>query len=155
MTAIEIFNNEIDALKLELIAKYNELGMKASGDWERSLNAIINITVTTFSAIIRGNHYTEYLTKGREPGGFPPHDVIRKWIDDKGITPKDNITKDQLAFLIARKIAREGTEYFKQGGTDLIDSVITPERIRKIVDALGVALTANLEFEVNEILLRK
>jgi hypothetical protein len=58
------------------------------------------------------------------------------WIYDKQIRP--DIPIRSLAYLIARKIAREGTDYFKQGGTDLIDSVVTPQRIDSIISKIGV-----------------
>ena len=90
------------------------------------------ISVNGYS--IFGNAYTEQLVNGREPGKFPPISVITKWINDKNISPTDNISVSSLAFLIARKIAQEGTKYFKDGGTDLIESVITPSRIQRIVD---------------------
>ena len=77
--------------------------------------------------------YTEQLIFGRRPGKFPPIAAIEKWIMDKGITLEGKITASSLAFLIARKIAKEGTKYFQQGGTDLIESVITPQRIQSII----------------------
>lgn len=151
---MDSFEIEIKKLRTDLIKKYNELGMKASGEWEKQLEAVIEITETNLKATLYGLDYTEYLVKGRTPGKFPPMEAIRKWIDDKGITPYDNITKDQLAFLIARKISREGTEYFKQGGTDLIDAVITTERIREIVEIVSRSLLTDFTFEINENLKR-
>jgi hypothetical protein len=148
------FEDEIELLRSDLIKKYDELGMRASGDWAKNLEAIIQITASNVKAIFVGLDYTEYLTKGRTPGGFPPVSVIRKWIDDKGITPYDNISKDSLAYLIARKIANEGTEYFKEGGTDLVDGIITTERVRKIAEAYGKSILTNFTFEINEILIR-
>lgn len=132
-----ILNKEFEALKSDLIEKHKSLGMKASGKWIKSLE---NKTVR-LSGQLWGEHYTEQLVNGREPGKFPPIKAIEKWISDKGITPT-GITVSSLAFLIARKIAREGTEYFKQGGTDLIESVITPERIQSIIDKVT-------EFQIN------
>ena len=154
MANLKKFNDELELLKKDLIAKYDELGMRASGQWAEKLEYIVTVTETNVKAIFTGLDYTQYLTKGRSDGGFPPVQVIRQWIDDKGITPYDNITKDQLAFLIARKISREGTEYFKQGGTDLIDAVITTERIRRIVEAYSESLLTDFTFEINEILIR-
>lgn len=152
---MDLFESEIEKLRVDLVKKYNELGMRASGEWEKQLEAIIEITESNIKATFYGIDYTEYLVKGRTPGKFPPRDKIRQWIDDKGITPKDNITKDQLAFLIARKISKEGTKYFKQGGTDLIDSVITMERIREIVEVVGRSFLTTFEFKINEKLIRQ
>lgn len=151
---MELFLKELELLKEDLIKKYDDLGMRASGDWANALSYVVEVTEKEIKAIFTGLDYTEYLTKGRSNGGFPPVQVIRQWIDDKGITPYDNISKDSLAFLIARKIAREGTEYFKQGGTDLLDGVITTERIRKIVEAYSKSILTDFTFEITKELKR-
>lgn len=138
-TTEQILSREADALIQELRAKYVSLGMPASGLWGESLeNRSRGLTLS-----IWGQDYTEFLTDGRKPGKFPPIAIIRQWILDKGIKPiGDNITISSLAFLIARKIAREGTEYFKQGGTDLISGVITPRRIQDILDQVGTVVVS-------------
>jgi len=129
----QILQNEFESLKADLVAKHIELGMPASGKWERELS----VEVTRLKAIIYGTPYTEQLVNGREPGKFPPVDLIRQWILDKNIPFLGKITLSSLAFLIARKIAKEGTNYFKQGGTDLVEAVITPERVQKIIDSVS------------------
>ena len=135
MTTNEILSIEFEAIKKDLISKHNELKMKASGKWESSLKVDISGNQDLTIARIYGEHYTEQLVYGREPGKFPPIKAIEKWIYDKGIsTIGKQIKISSLAFLIARKIAKEGTKYFKQGGTDLISSVFTPERIQSIID---------------------
>jgi len=133
----EILHAEFELLREELIQKHKELGMKASGKWIESLEN----RSERLSGQLWGEHYTEQLVNGRGPGKFPPIKMIEKWIYDKGITP-EGITISSLAFLIARKIAREGTDYFKQGGTDLIEAVITPKRIQQIIDKVS-------EFHIN------
>lgn len=141
MTQEQILSDEFESIRLDLIAKHDELGMRASGSFADGLENEQN----GLSIALYGNHYIEQLVNGREPGKFPPIDAIKQWIDDKGIQSLD-ISVSSLAFLIARKIANEGTEYFKQGGTDLIDAVITPERIQSVIDKVSV-------FRVNEFVL--
>lgn len=119
----------------DLRAKHEELGMKASGQWLNSLE----VQVKGLSGVIKGEPYTEQLVNGRPPGKFPPISAIRQWIIDKGINYLGKQSYlNSLAFLIARKIAKEGTRYFKQGGTDLVEAVITPERIQRILDDVSV-----------------
>lgn len=133
----EILQLEFELIKQDLIDKHNQLGMRASGDWANSLH----VEAKGLTATIFGNSYTEQLVNGRGPGKFPPISAITQWISDKNI-PLVDITISSLAFLIARKIAREGTQYFKKGGTDLISSVITPQRIQRIIDSVS-------EFHIN------
>lgn len=136
MTDEQILEAEFQKLRADIIEKYDELGMRASSRFERELE----VEVDGLTARLTGVHYTEYLVDGREPGKQPPIKVIEEWIVDKGIANQieGQITVSSLAYLIARKIGREGTEYFKQGGTDLIDSVVTPERIQSIIDKVSV-----------------
>lgn len=139
MTIEQVLDQEFESLQNDLVLKYKELGMRASGKWEDSLERI----VSPMNAKIIGEDYTNQLVSGRRPGSFPPVDAIKKWIVDKGIVNniKGNISVSSLAFLIARKIAREGTKYFKQGGTDLISSVATEKRMQSVIDKVGVSAT--------------
>lgn len=141
MTGSQILQAELESIKVDLIAKHRELKMEASGDWINSLE----VQTSGLSGVLWGSRYTEQLVHGRESGKQPPSKVIEKWIYDKGIQPwEENMTISTLAYLIARKIGREGTEYFKQGGTDLLDAVITPQRIQRIIDSVS-------EFHVNSV----
>ncbi len=134
MTTDEILKEEFESIKADLIAKHQELGMESSGRWKSELDNSFVETGSRNIATLSGLDYTNQLVFGRKPGKFPPIKAIEQWIQDKGIAAigKD-ISISSLAFLIARKIAREGTKYFQQGGTDLIESVITPERIQSII----------------------
>lgn len=139
MNVKDILFKEFQEIAIDMAEKHIQLGMKASGEWLDSLE----VEATETSVKLKANHYTRQLVSGRAGGSFPPIDAIKKWINDKNIIAniQGNITVSSLAFLIARKIAREGTEYFKQGGTDLVDAIVTPERIQSIIDKVGVSLT--------------
>lgn len=123
---------EFEALKLELIAKYDELGMRASGSWAK------NLEVIAFDDRPRllSERYSDQLEFGRKPGKQPPSEAIEEWIKDKGIAAKleSGITVSSLAFLIARKIRKEGWNRNTYGGTELLSKAVTPERIQKIID---------------------
>jgi len=129
-----ILTQELEKLKQELIDKHLAIGMKASGNWIENLSVEVNDE----GGIIWGTDYTKQLVEGRPPGKFPPVKAIEKWIYDKGIT--SDIPLSSLAFLIARKIAEQGTDYYIQGGTDLISGVITDARVKELVDVVGLAL---------------
>lgn len=136
MTTLEILNQEFESIKQDLILRHEQLGMRSSGQWENELETTVTTNGDRIIASIVGTHYTEQLVYGRKPGKFPPIKDIERWIYEKGIKLENNIKLSSLAFLIARKIAKEGTTYFRQGGTDLIESVITPERIQQIINKI-------------------
>ena len=88
-------------------------GVTASGNFNKSLT----YTQSDRELVVEGAAYAGAIEFGRKPSGGGGSGVlrglIRKWIDDKGITPRDNISKDSLAFLITRKIHQEGTALFR------------------------------------------
>lgn len=149
MTDREILQQEFQLIKQDLIKKHNELKMKASGKWEQSLE----VEVKDNKATLYGMHYTYQLQHGRTPGKMPPIQAIEDWIINKGIKPiSEKMKTSTLAFLIARKIKQEGTKYFKQGGTDLIDSVVTPERIQKIINRIARVYISQFTSEIIDVL---
>jgi hypothetical protein len=134
----QILEEELEDLRLELIAAYDAKGMRASGKWADSLEVLTQDE----NGRLLGLDYTQQLEDGRSAGGFPPVDQIEQWIEDKGILAIDaDITIKQLAFLIARKIAREGWNRENYGGVDLVSEVVTPQRVQKIIDKIvGVSI---------------
>ena len=148
MIASQKLVTEFESLKVDLIAKHKELGMKASGNWIDSLD----VEVKGLTATIYGEHYTEQLVEGRASGKFPPIAAITQWIKDKGITPFDNISISSLAFLIARKIAKSGTKYYQEGGTELVSAVITPQRIQQIIDSVSEFSINNFYSQITKVL---
>ena len=145
-TTKQILKEEFESIMEDLKKKHIELGMKASGEW---LDSLENTSEGNTGKVI-GFDYTYYLVNGRKPGEFPNIDAIKKWIVDKGIVNriKGEISISSLAFLIARKIAKEGTKYYQQGGTDLVSAVVTDERIQGIIDRVGAEATINLTKQI-------
>ena len=146
MTVQEVLKSEFELLSKDLIKKYDELGMRASGDWARSNE----VTTTKNSATLLANDYTDQLVFGRRPGKLPPVKNIEQWIIDKRLdfSWANNITS--AAWAIAKTIQNEGTSYFKQGGTDLVSSVVTEKRIQSIIDKCGVVVVAEFTSEYVE-----
>ena len=74
---------------------------------------------------------------------------IEQWIQDKGIKPiEDKMKISTLAFLIARKIAREGWNRQGYGGVELISEVVTDERIQSILDKLSDAYLIEVSTDI-------
>ena len=100
--------------------------------------------------------YIGALQYGRKPtvngnqAGPTLRDRIRVWLDQKGIEP-DGITKDSLAYLIARKIHREGTSiYQKTNGqsSGLLDDVINQVLVDNLEKALIFAYVSAIKSQI-------
>jgi hypothetical protein len=139
----------VNAIKTKLIERQG-----ASGGFRSVVNASgrladsIDYVVTGSRLTIRGNDYIYYLENGRRPGKRPPKDVIRKWIDDKGIVPRDNISKDSLAYLIARKMGEEGSTIYKAGGSDLVSGIFNDNFVDSLQSEFMNLLTVEVESEI-------
>jgi len=112
MSLIEQLEAWVAERKKALVSSYHSHGLKASGNWEEELTSDVKQVGNKISVSIDGARYTEQMVRGRgasRPGGDGTlESIIREWIDDKGIQPKGDISKDTLAFLITRKIHRDG-----------------------------------------------
>lgn len=106
-------NEYVRIFKQKYKENLEDSGRKASGNLLGSI--VLNIVSfgTTLKVQLNVADYYWYVENGRNGGKFPPMDKIMQWIDDKGIEPYPSSngvlpTQRQLAFLIGRKIAREG-----------------------------------------------
>lgn len=126
----------------ELKEKHIALGQKASGKWIESLKA----EVSNGKGVIYAEHYTEQLTKGRRPGARPPINPLKEWAQRKlGVSEENSLG---VAFAIATKIANEGTNIYKDGGSDLLDGVITTARVDRLITNVGEFVGAKITEEL-------
>lgn len=132
MTIKETISEWLGETQEIMVKKYDELGFRASGDWAKSLENEVTEGNGKYTATISGANYTYWMEHGRKPGKFPPRNAILKWINDKGIIA-EGISRNSLAFLIARKIANEGTR-IRPG---IVSDVITQARIQELYDKIG------------------
>jgi len=131
----KVLSREFELLKKDLIIAYDAKGMRASGKFADTLE----VQVTGLTAKLFGEDYSQQLETGRKAGRFPPINAIEQWIKDKGIANRiqGEISISSLAFLIARKIARNGWKREEHGGVQLISEVVTDQRIQNIIDEVG------------------
>lgn len=131
----QVLSKQFELLKDDLIKAYDAKGMRASGKFAETLE----VKVQGLTAQLWGEDYSQQLETGRKAGRFPPTDAIEQWIKDKGIANRiqGEISISSLAFLIARKIARNGWKREEHGGVELISEVVTDARIQKIIDEVG------------------
>ena len=94
------------------IYKQNLESSKATGNLQ-NFQTYITLNDTTFSVVFELEDYWKYVEYGRGPGKMPPIEAIESWVRVKPIVPDSRTGKvpntKQLAYLIARKIGREGT----------------------------------------------
>lgn len=86
--------------------------INASSKLSKSLKSVVKQKGKWIEISISLEDYWKYIEYGTRPH-FPPIQAIRKWIDVKPVLPRPMKgklpTRDQLAFLIARKISKVGT----------------------------------------------
>lgn len=94
------------------IYRQNLESSKATGNLQ-NFQTHITLNDTTLSVSFELEDYWKYVEYGRGPGKQPPIDKIEEWVRVKPIIPDPINGKipdtRQLAYLIARKIGREGT----------------------------------------------
>ena len=140
----------------ELIANYKAKGLRASGKFENELR----YTADDKGCQILSPAHVGAMVGGRKPttntGDGSLRGIIRKWIDDKGITPYADkngraVSKDSLAYLITRKIHRDGIKVpnqYNQGG--LVSEVITQPKIEELLMQIGGNYITEFKNEIQE-----
>ena len=97
----QFFKSTITDIKADQVSK----GLYSSGKSADSLQADSN----TEGGLLYGSSYFYQQIIGRKPGRMPPVSDIISWIEAKVIKPETG-TVEGLAWAIAKKIAREGTD---------------------------------------------
>lgn len=118
-----------------------------------SVRTEVKVADVGYEVTMTLNDYWKYVEYDTKPH-FPPPDAILRWIQIKPILPRpDELgrtpSENQLAFLIGRKIAREGTE----GSHDLQitkDNVIPWYR-----EQLSQALGRDVENYIRKVMVEK
>lgn len=109
----------IQTIASEFIIEYREeilaRSLSQSGYLPDSMQPEVITDDTALYVAIALADYWKWVEKGRGPGKQPPLTKIEDWIERTGLavsTDADgrSISVRSLAFLIARKIGREGTE---------------------------------------------
>lgn len=111
---------------------------KATGELIDSIRATVDVDGAVYEVNLHMADYWKYLEEGTRPH-WPPRDAILRWIEAKPVIPRPGPdgripSPESLAFLISRKISREGTK----GTHDLektTDAIIPywKERLRDIL----------------------
>lgn len=111
-----------DFIQTKNLTKYGVVN--ASGDLWKSVRQDQKDFVLRIYAL----DYIYYIEHGRKGGKRPPTKKIREWLDVKPkFSTLEAKEKDSLAYAIAKKIGEEGTTIYQQGGTKLLEDILTDE----------------------------
>lgn len=140
----DFINDFINTYKVLLIRD----NKKATGDLIKSIKPIeIEFSNNKMSGSISLASYWKYVEYGRRPGKFPPQNKILDWIKIKPVLPRPvngiKPTEKQLAFLISRKIARDGIK----PGNQLEEALNLSWAKNK--DNISYAISADLQEMIN------
>jgi hypothetical protein len=112
----EVYEKHMQRLKAGILQRYEQQGRRASGKFADELE----VQVSETNAVLLGSPHSRFVERGRGPGKWPPRAAIEQWIEDKdGLPAIFKEKKKSFAFLIARKIAREGTQ-----GSDVLETAV-------------------------------
>lgn len=97
-------------------------GANASGRTIASIRSEVEEDADGVSAKLYGRRAFHTLERGRAGGRVPKgfRDIIRQWMLDKGIDMGGEVRNNSFAYLVARKIALEGTKLYRRGGRTTI-----------------------------------
>lgn len=137
---MELVASELEALKQRIIENHRNAGQVASG---RTI-ASLKVEMTEDGGVLWGRSAFGTLETGRKPGKVPAGfwKIIRQWMDDKGIQVEK---PDSFAYLVARKIAREGTQLFRNGGRSDIYSPEVKDTVERVSDGIGILFGSEVE----------
>lgn len=138
-----IIFEELEDLRKRIISNIDSTGRKASGRTSGSMHTDISEN----RGILFGRMAFGTLETGRKPGKVPAgfYQIIKQWVIDKGISFDSQSERNSFAYLVSRKIAREGTQLYRTGVEADVYTTEVPETIERIKDRVGFLM--RLEFE--------
>jgi hypothetical protein len=153
---IKLTEQLVTDIKQKQVTKYGSVN--ASGKLANSIKFKVANSVLT----ITGEQYIGALQFGRKPterkGDKPLKEIIYQWIEDKpsaqmrfGWSGLKEYQKKGLAYVIARKIHKEGTTIYQQGGTDLVSSIFNEALQRSIEKEFADLLITEINLNILEL----
>lgn len=130
---VELYRNELD-----------KQGINASGTLYRNTKSKVVLNGTQLIVYLNLEDYYKFVEFGRPPGKFPPIDAIENWIKIKPVIPEPINGKipdtRQLAFLIARKISKEGYQ-----GRHPIENIVKSNEMKNVIQSIKNELIKQLK----------
>lgn len=143
---VTLTTDEVNAILREvidrfLIPRFMELGMNASGQWLDTLQTEYDGKRV---GKIKGQMYTQFLTKGRNPNQNQDPEALRRWAVWAGNTfikewvKNKGLVADPIA--VAMSIAKKGTTWKRRGGSNLLEVLEEPATLEFIQSKVRTAL---------------
>lgn len=98
-------------------------GHRASGKLQDTMKSVVSSTAKGFTITIIGKDYAKFVERGTPRGVKVSIEALSKWIEVKGIATGD-IDVKSLAFLIQRKIFKEGTIQFRENKKGFVEVML-------------------------------
>jgi len=143
-TVNEILTKAGDKFVQGLRDQLQTLGLNDTG----AASAALSSKVVGNKLQIEGLLRTVVLASGRKPGKFPPIEPIRGWVRRKLNVDESEV--DGVAFVIARKIAREGTDIFTGKAKGLQVEMLIAEINKELEDEVNNQIGLNVTNTVFE-----
>jgi hypothetical protein len=142
-----IIREKFEGIKDAVLDYFDSRNMEASGQFRQNLLIEQEITGSRIVTRLISVKYIEQLAFGRRPGTAPPQSAIRDWIENKPsaqaafewATLKE-YQKRGIVFVISRKMKEEGSVYFREGGTDILEAT-TQQALDVVFDEIIVYFT--------------
>lgn len=134
-------NRVADRIKSNL----DTTGTTASGRTRESVEVVAENGELT----ITGRQYFRSVEEGRPSGSVPYkfQDIIRKWMDDKGIAAnfgEKEWQKRNAAYLISQKIKEYGSRLYRNGGREDIYTDVINEELPELAQQISVMVAETI-----------
>lgn len=141
MFGSEVVLRELRNLRQRIADNIRKNGQTASGRSERSLN----VQEEGDSIVLYGRRAFDTLERGTPPLGdriqtLPFAHILHRWAMDKGISFSDDKERWSFAFALAKKIKREGSALYRDGGRADVYSNEIPKTLERINQSLSATL---------------
>lgn len=144
-----ILTSALEEAKVKIQQNLASTGTNASGRTSQSLT----VEVDGNTGVLYGRQAFGTVETGRKPGRVPYNfrDIIYQWMQDKGVHAKVEGRRSQesadrsMAYIIARKIANEGSKLYRDEGRDDIYSNVLPLTIERVRNEVTNVYIINIQ----------
>ena len=145
--------DKIEQLAQGVVEQYRKVleseGINATSNLSSTASVIVELNGDKLLISLNLAPYWRYVEYGRRPGKFPPIDSIKEWIKVKPVVPDARNGKvpndDQLAFMISRKISREGIP-----AKHPINKTVYTDATEAIIQAIKSEIVTQLRQQLHE-----